>query len=125
MINITMDDAISHMDAIVMEAGEDFRYLPKNDHCVYLAKDSEGNFVPDCIVGKFLVRIGVPIDEIKHCEGWLAESALVILQDEGVIGEVEASVPGFLFAIQRRQDERVAWGDALHYAKNWLEVHAA
>ena len=100
---------------VVEEAGDDYVYHHKirPDHpdtgkgCWYV--DPEGKN-PDCIVGRVLFRLGVPLDTLRRFEGIMA-SGLPSLEINGAI-PLHRPALHVLGVAQGIQDTGGNWGDA-------------
>lgn len=112
-LNITLDEAISEMEAIVEERGEDFIYkpppAPEPGTCAYFKPDG----TPSCGVGYLFDWNGIDPSVLK---GDLNFAPLRALVAEGVI-EMDFSVQQFLHKFQFRQDSGFPYRDALAEAK--------
>ncbi len=123
-IVITVDDVRKGLTELVQEYGEDFRYTPKHksesdsEQCLYV-----WNGEPDCIVGKFLHRMGVPLERLQKADsgpGMSARELLhwlnlegVVWSDLGGVSESEQKVAYALDVAQSLQDDGSSWGVVL------------
>ena len=120
MIEITYADALDGLKALVAEAGEDFIYSKRgagdgySGRCFYVF---EGK--PDCIVGKYLAKVGVSLDELKKADGRgfgePADALLDRLEFNDVI-TIEPKAIALLQEAQYHQDQGNTWGCALRRA---------
>ena len=119
-IVITVDDVRKGLTELVQEYGEDFRYTPKHksesdsERCLYV-----WNGEPDCIVGKLLHRMGVPLERLQRADngpvGMPARELLHWLILEGVL-ESDQEVQELAYALdvaQSLQDDGSSWGVVL------------
>jgi len=118
-IEITLDSATRGIKALVAEFGQDFVYTPRNtdrgDRCVYV---HEGK--PDCIIGRFLASVGVPIERLMDADPGMGIPVRTLLDDlesEGVIS-TQGNLHFFLGRVQAKQDRGLSWGEALKGALN-------
>lgn len=120
-IYVSKSDVATGLKAIVAEYGEDFVYQQRDthfgSHCVYVWQGE-----PDCIVGKLLHRLGVPVEqlargdgEVGHPVGLLAGSLVEHLEELGVIS-AECGVSEILDRAQSRQDSGRTWGQSVREA---------
>lgn len=121
MIEITYESTLEGIKAIVDEAGEDFVYQQHRRlgpiGCRYV---HDGK--PDCIVGRFLASVGVPLDVLSEYEGRGAEGVLESLQERSFLHFDDIRVRVFLRRLQKEQDAEETWGNALRAAL--LEVRS-
>ena len=117
MIEITTQSVIEGLTAIVDEFGEDYVYPEKEaviPRCLYV-HDGE----PDCIVGKFLHSVGIPLERLKKADevdgGTPAWKLLGQLEDERVLTAEDRGL-NILQRAQDHQDSGIAWGEALRRA---------
>jgi hypothetical protein len=123
MIEITNDVVRTGLQALVDAAGEDFVYTQRPDtagtRCVYV---HEGK--PDCIVGQFLVGLGVSIERLESADarfgGVPAYELLDQLEQEGII-EGSWQAHSALNSAQAAQDDGHTWGEALRHALEDLD----
>jgi len=121
MIEITYADALAGLKVIVAEAGADFVYSKRgagetyDGRCVYVW-DGE----PDCIVGKYLAKVGVPIDRLRKADsmgfGEPARALLHDLEHQGMI-DIEPDAIRLLQETQYHQDQGRTWGHSLSTAE--------
>lgn len=116
MIEITTESVVKGLDALVAQEGEDFIYRKNAGACTYIKNDAG-----DCIVGRYLVAQGVPVERLKEADGTLsgvrAPALLRALKEEGVLDYEERAV-AILDVAQDLQDTGETWGEAVSYAKN-------
>lgn len=123
MIEITPDSVITGLKAIVEDAGEDFVYerVVTDDNgpkCVYVLDGA-----PSCIVGRFLAKLGVPLerltvaDEANYGAGLPAYILMGNLRAEGVVNFTDYSAVAALSAAQDSQDSGKNWATALAVAQ--------
>lgn len=116
MIEITLESAIEGVTATVEEFGENYVYEhPYGVRCLYVFDGQ-----PSCIVGKFLAKVGVPLERLTRAdEGWgvLARDLIGQLEHEGVIATDGPKVGRFFDVLQSKQDYGYHWGEALKLAK--------
>lgn len=110
---ITYDEVLADLKAIVAEVGEDHVYeLPPNTsgtECLYVHTAADGTHTPGCLVGVWLARRGVDLDELAQWENATAEEFVPrVLADP-----VENRALHLLRAVQLYQDRREPWGKAL------------
>lgn len=119
--HVTIEQVAETIEAVVAEAGTDYLYTRRparsGSTCHYVHEGSA-----DCIVGRVLARLGVPIE-------WLAA------QDEFEGGLNAYVVTGFLSlptvardalnAAQRTQDMGRTWGVALAVFQNGVKIDLA
>lgn len=114
-IYVSKSDVATGLEAIVAEYGEDFVYQQRDtlsgSRCVYVWQGE-----PDCIVGKLLHRLGVPVEQLARGDGKLLAGALVEhLEELGVIS-AEDGVSEILDRAQSRQDAGRTWGQSVREA---------
>jgi hypothetical protein len=119
-INLTASVVREGLLALVEQEGEDFVYEGVKQHdgypkCVYVR-----NGEPDCIVGRLLANLGVPVDRLveadedQYMTGVPAAQLLGELREEGVITLATGEgVANALAQVQHLQDSRIAWGAAV------------
>lgn len=116
MIEITHQSVVDGLSAIVAECGEDFVYPSRGGECVYVY-----NGKPDCIVGRFLASVGVPVERLAKADtvdldGSIAAGDLLErLQQEG-IASADRFARNILQVVQVKQDGGHTWGEALDMA---------
>ena len=124
MIEITKQSLIEGLEAIVAEYGADYVYPAKerrgrseDRECFYV---HEGQ--PDCIVGKFLHSVGVPLERLQEADDSADASAMTLLTELAWANVINADlgVRQALSVAQRWQDWGYTWGDALQRAKELL-----
>ena len=125
-IHISEIDVRSGLEALVAEKGEDFVYGknaqegPDYPVCLYVR-----NGEPDCIVGQFLARQGVPIERLMEADktfgGTPARDLLQELVNEDVISISDDSIYALREA-QYNQDTRLTWGESVTLAVRMLSV---
>lgn len=115
MISITATSVNEGLDALLKQEGEGFIYEKNNGACTYI-REGEG----DCIVGRYLVSVGVPVERLIEADqrlaGLRAPTLLHELSEEGVI-TYEARALDLLDVVQDYQDSRVPWGVAVRRAR--------
>lgn len=130
MIEITRNSAIELLEEIVAEYGKGHLYRAEvtedrrkfSTSCYYVHNtptDASGGseYVrPGCIVGHFLHRLGVPLDDLERHEGSAVDFVLDHLQGEGILYS-EDGVLNILREAQTSQDLGNYWGEALGSAK--------
>ena len=120
MIEMNYDETVTILSDIVEEFGPETVYQKKGEgRCVYTH-----NGQPDCLVGKFLARVGVPIERLEaadkpHGATTSADTLLEALEMEGVL-RVDRLAHYLLAEVQYRQDGSEAWGDALRQAQRFV-----
>lgn len=128
MINITDDQLISTLEALVEEQPDHVYKVPEhmraaNDEahrdgrgdyirCFYVHTDTDGSASPGCLLGHALHRLGMSLDELLPFEGAsvykvLARRTRGVSQDAGEVAS----------AIQDYQDDGHTWGESLRLAK--------
>lgn len=116
MIEITLESAIEGVTAIVEEFGENYVYeRPYGASCLYVFDGQ-----PSCIVGKFLAKVGVPLERLARADearGVIARDLIGQLEYEDVIATDVPEVGRFLDVLQSEQDSGYHWGEALKLAK--------
>lgn len=120
MIEITLESAIDGVTAIVEEFGEDFIYQKEPGGMCRYVRIGE----PDCIVGKFLASVGVPVQRLADYDcggGETAYAVLENLEDAGLL-VAEEGASRFLTALQGRQDSGLPWGESLRNAKAQVDA---
>lgn len=114
MIDITLDSVRTGLLALVEQEGEDFIYKKNNGNCTY-TRGGKG----DCLVGRFLIAEGVPVERLEAADrlgaGLRAPVLLRQLVDEGVITVAEPAL-GVLDIAQDFQDCGETWGESVSYA---------
>lgn len=116
MIDITLDSVREGLLALVRLEGEGFIYQKSWGVCTYV-REGRG----DCIVGRFLIAKGVPVDRLEaadaanHGNGVAARSLLRQLKEEGVVAYDEL-VLQVLDNVQHHQDIGYTWGFAVSEA---------
>lgn len=114
MISITATSVNEGLDALLKQEGEGFVYEKNNGACTYI-REGKG----DCIVGRYLVSVGVPVErliEADQCPADGASALLHELSEEGVI-TYESRALDLLAIVQDYQDSRVPWGEAVRRAR--------
>ncbi|HEY6018507.1 MAG TPA: hypothetical protein VIY48_00970 [Candidatus Paceibacterota bacterium] len=125
MIEITLDSAIAGLRAIVAEVGEDFVYAQKADEAGWKSCLYVHNGAPDCIVGRYLASVGVPLERLAKADDGASRGSIDAfnlmdaLNHEGVV-QASYGVSRFLRDVQERQDVGQAWGEALEIALSRL-----
>jgi len=121
-VNLTLENVVKAAEEIVSEAPAGYIYptnlQTENASCLYV-RDGR----PDCIVGKILDKLGVPLDfdEDDSLNVDLAYGLLRWLEQESVI-EIGESVVDFLSEIQSQQDMGVTWSRSLELAKDRVGI---
>jgi hypothetical protein len=127
MIEITKSVVREGLQALIDEAGDEFVYAPVegpagHNQCVYV-----DNGAPSCIVGRFLVNLGVTVERLKKADearyggGLSAETLLRELTQEEVVSVWDPSVVYALQDAQSAQDARDSWGEAVRRANLALD----
>jgi hypothetical protein len=127
MIELSNRAVIEGLKALVDEKGEEFVYV-KGDGldgstCRYVR-----NGKPDCMIGQFLAKAGVPLERLARADepvgfgggGSPACDLLKELKAEGVVSITDKGIAA-LQAAQSRQDRDYPWGAALRSAH--FEIH--
>jgi len=116
---------MEHLNAIVDELGDDFVYTPKpynikgiETRCVYVHQDC-----PDCLIGKILHRMGVPLDFLLVCEGLPATSVCNQLRQIPGNSFLTSRVSEILDKAQKEQDRGEPYGDVRKDAVNFALLH--
>lgn len=126
MTQYTLEDVQSKVSAIIDAAGSDFVYKhrknPNGSTGCYYAY----NGMPDCIVGRLLAELGVPVADMEE-EGvetlervfsdYIAKLYSVLSDQYDLDFTFEAR--HFLDELQFRQDQGDTWGEALVAAVNF------
>lgn len=123
MIELSNRAIIDGLKALVDEQGEEFVYVKSDDEggpaCRYVR-----NGEPDCMIGQFLARAGVPLERLAQADdsagGGPADDLLRELKAEGVVSITDKGINA-LQAAQSRQDRDYPWGVALNAAQ--FEIH--
>lgn len=120
MIELSNQDVIDGLEALVDEKGEEFVYVKNDDDggptCRYVR-----NGEPDCMIGQFLAKAGVPLERLVQADGGvIAKTLLEDLRAEGVVSITDKGINA-LQAAQGRQDRGYPWGVALNAAQ--FEIH--
>jgi hypothetical protein len=115
---------MQHLHAVVDEVGEDFIYRARtsNDRtmlsgnsCLYVY---EGK--PDCIVGKILHRMGVPLDVLSSHEGSPATQLCRYLdEDDFDTSPLSDDVVRILSVAQDSQDHGITYGNVRKHAESF------
>ena len=120
MIDITLDSVRTGLLALVEQEGEDFIYKRNEGACTYV-RQGKG----DCLVGRFLIAEGVPVERLEIADrnqfGLRAPALLRQLEDEGVITVSEPAL-GVLDIAQDFQDSGESWGESVNYALTTVKV---
>lgn len=115
MIEITAESVVEGLDALVAQEGENFIYKKNAGACTYTKHGKA-----DCIVGRFLVAQGVPIERLaeadKHPFGIRAPGLINQLREEGVVTCTDGALD-ILDVAQDYQDSGETWGVAVNHAK--------
>lgn len=80
--------------------------------CWYVNASGDG---PDCLVGQVLYRLGIPLADMRECEGrgpWEASGKRLSHEAAGVLGMA-----------QHVQDGGGTWGEALDTAIAYARIH--
>ncbi len=114
------------LQAVVDEAGHDFRYDMRPDTfagmgtaCFYVNPETNE---PDCIVGRVLYRLGVPLDVLRTND--LAGNPTCTVGRfslEGSPVQLDDRILGLLRAAQQTQDRHAPWGECLEEAKGYAQ----
>lgn len=127
MIEINHDTALSALNNAIMVEGPDFVYAKEvlttstyGDQypvCSYLHQDKDGELtVPGCIVGRALIDLGVPVEEIQpYNTGYVAGGILRELAKDNILS-FTSKAASLLAYVQHLQDSEVEWGEAVHDA---------
>lgn len=107
--------------AVARKARELAQELPNHTAtCTYVHYE-DGEQQPNCIVGKAMAELGIPLDELECRNG----ASFSILAGEGIRADVkwlDVTEAGsklcvrWLDYLQRHQDGENTWGEALAYA---------
>lgn len=119
MINITLDSVRTGLLALVEQEGEDFIYEKNNGFCTYTREGSG-----DCLVGRFLIAEGVPVERLDVADRDGSYRAPVLLRqlvDEGMITITEPAL-SILDIAQGGQDGGYTWGESVNYALTTVGV---
>lgn len=126
MIKLAINEVIETARQIVAEEGEDFVY-ERRAHpsyggaavCLYVYEGQA-----DCLAGRVLHRLGVPLDVMDKNHNSQIGSLLFILESEGIAEVMDGMVCVFLSELQGAQDSGHKWGTSLNSAEKWAEKWA-
>lgn len=114
MINITADSVRQGLKALVEQEGEGFIYKKNSGSCTYTRKGKG-----DCLVGRFLVAQGVPVERLEIADrnrlGLRASALFLQLVDEEVL-TITGAASAMLAVAQDHQDDGFTWGESLSAA---------
>ena len=116
---LTYDEVSADLEAIVAEWGADHIYEgpdPNDSDCLYVHTASDGALIPGCLIGVWLARRGIALERMARMENDSADAYVPRLLD------VENRALYLLTQAQHRQDNRVAWGDALALGRDAVDT---
>jgi hypothetical protein len=107
-MHITHEMVRIEMPAIIAQKGEEFVYAPPggaDGTCMYVWDDA-----PSCLIARYLVDKGVPVEAFDGFEGMDIDSALDggILNGTGITVDDQAKLA--LTHLQWLQDDSTPWG---------------
>lgn len=107
---ITYANVKNELPNIIDEEGDEFVYLPpfgSNGTCRYVH-----NGTGSCLIGRYLISKGVPIENFERHEGQDVSDAIDtgLLEGTGITVEPEAIMA--MNAVQYHQDNTEEWGVA-------------
>lgn len=114
-MHITLAQVMDAMHQVVKEFGPDYVYcqvVPSEDTgaCRYVVDGK-----PDCLIGKVLHRLGVPIGDLARCDSDGGVPAGILNERlPGVTFDAQALV--FMGFAQSAQDHGHSWGTAYQRA---------
>jgi hypothetical protein len=125
---VTFDEVDAIVKAEIAAEGKDFVYgrhdttpFTPGPACMY-AVDGKA----DCIVGRVLAKLGVPVESMQYVEDTNAENRYAVgtadvvidhLREDGLLN-FDAKAITFLTILQSNQDNQETWGDAYEMARN-------
>lgn len=117
-MRLTYAKAKELLTEIVAEYGEDYAYTRIDDEgpCYYVHRDESGEFVPGCIVGVLLHKMGFDLEWLMRCTLGPVVSYLYTIRLQRPDFSYEVKAESLLIEVQVRQDRGVPWGQAVREA---------
>lgn len=113
-MSVTLDesDVIRELYAAVADRGEDYVYIADEHGCAYLTQYG----TPSCIVGVVLTRLGVPTSAFARKNTCRISGIWADLVNDHLVVPPTPRIRQLLDRVQRLQDSKKPWGEAVHIA---------
>lgn len=120
------------LEEIVNEYGADYVYeRPEKDEygtttgsCLYVHHLKDGRYVPGCIIGHLLVRLGeISMESFPgtRANGLTVTAFLNGYSRENLREEFTVKARTLMTRVQEQQDAGDTWGKSLEYGRNWVK----
>lgn len=114
MITLTRDEALTALNSIVEEKGQDYVYPEseknENGSCHYRTDHGEGT-EPSCIIANLIVKVGGDLSRVTEYQ-----HAGMALREAGIT--VSTATEETLVQVQSYQDNGARWSEAVSMARD-------